>query len=711
MDELFSLVKAQQWEKFMDLIKTSTVDLNIKDANKNYLIQYIILYNNLKVLKEFLYHSGKTIYIDWLDTSGRSILYTPIKYGHMDIVKELIEYDKKLIGVSVHMIKDMFGHYPLHYAVKFGNIAAYKILIEMVPIDIMDNDENSIIHLAIKDGNEVIYKDWVERGGNINARNVSGETGLYIATMEENMDAVKYLLKNDKINVNITTIEHTLTALNTAIDGKNCELIELLLSAKNINVNIPDIMGYTPLHNAIRVNNFKIVALILKHKSSEINFNILDRMGNTPLHYIMNDCIIINNIDVKIFIKNTALNIQNSDGDTIIHKMFERGVFLDYKELLKEKVVDLFIKNIKGIAPFDMIIDEQKDEVIEVVVNGYYVNLPGKEWANKWENDCGKGEMSRDKCLGIIKKKIISGQNSIPVKKLGSCVILKDYENADMTTFMGNIITELCGYIQLSNEHSNILTTATNSFNDNISIAQQFSVLGLMKHYEYSLGVDYYNFHIHWIMDKLIYPSVFNEVINDFRNNENKTLLACPLSLPLIGSGNGHAGVVIVDKNWKTIERFEPHGKNHPNIFDYKPLLLDKMLEFTFKKHFGDYNYLSPRDTQQEVGFQKIEETVNESQYIGDPNGFCVAWCLWYVMQRSTNMHIHPCKLARKLTAKLKEKGKPFREVIRAFSAHIIKLRNKVLDSVGITFNKYLNAEITQEQRDNLVKSIKLELL
>jgi hypothetical protein len=33
------------------------------------------------------------------------------------------------------------------------------------------------------------------------------------------------------------------------------------------------------------------------------------------------------------------------------------------------------------------------------------------------------------------------------------------------------------------------------------------------------------------------------------------------------------------------------------------------------------------------------------------------------------------------------------------------------LDSVGITFNKYLNAEITQEQRDNLVKSIKLELL
>ena len=49
--KLFKYIKMQNWKEFENNLN-NTIDLNIKDEHNNYLIQYIILYNNLDILKK-----------------------------------------------------------------------------------------------------------------------------------------------------------------------------------------------------------------------------------------------------------------------------------------------------------------------------------------------------------------------------------------------------------------------------------------------------------------------------------------------------------------------------------------------------------------------------------------------------------------------------------------------------------------------------------
>src|SRR5579863_5045279 len=125
---LFELLKNDKYDDFKKAIMNLDVhNLNVRDESNNYLITHAIIRNRIDIIQLLL---DKGCRIDILDQEGKSILYLPIKYGYDEIVKLLLKYDDKLIGVRLVDVKDVSFNTPLHYAIYLKNIFALNLLLQ-----------------------------------------------------------------------------------------------------------------------------------------------------------------------------------------------------------------------------------------------------------------------------------------------------------------------------------------------------------------------------------------------------------------------------------------------------------------------------------------------------------------------------------------------------------------------------------------------------
>ena len=171
---IFEYVKKFEWDKFEKSL-SNDIDFNIKDESKNYVIQYIIIYNNVKALKLLLAYDPN---ITWIDIEGKTILFEPIKYNYTDIILLLIDNDKRKIGESIVDIKDKYGNFPIHYALIFQNIDIFNILAKTCKLSGYDRNHNSLLHLIVKNKNiNFMHKKILEKT-NINIQNNDNNCSL-----------------------------------------------------------------------------------------------------------------------------------------------------------------------------------------------------------------------------------------------------------------------------------------------------------------------------------------------------------------------------------------------------------------------------------------------------------------------------------------------------------------------------------------------------
>jgi ankyrin repeat protein len=95
-------------------------------------------------------------------------------------------------------------------------------------------------------------------------------------------DKIKLLLDQEAIDVNLQTSLGE-TALCLAADNHEAgiKVVELLLKRNDININLPDNNGHTPLSRASIERRVTVVKLLLRKK--DINPNTRDNHGCTPL--------------------------------------------------------------------------------------------------------------------------------------------------------------------------------------------------------------------------------------------------------------------------------------------------------------------------------------------------------------------------------------------------------------------------------------------
>jgi ankyrin repeat protein len=688
MSDIFNIIKLKDFNKLTKIIKDDVnINLNIHDNQNNYLIHYILLYEQYELLDIIL---KRNIRLDILDIDGRSILFIPIKMNYIKALDMLLEYNNKSIGISIVDIKDNLGLTALHYSVIFTNYDIFVLLLKYNadPL-ILNNSGINVVHLCLQYNQNKMIMYLVDKI-NLNFLSLNKETILQIALTYQNMELFNILI--DK-NINITNQEdeYGLTVLHQAVINNLSDATEKIIKKNSDIINIQDFYGNTPLMFAFNDNLIDQIKLLYDYKN--LKYNLTNLNGETSLHILLknfNDYINYNKI-VTTLIDNTDLNVQDNFGNTCLHYIVNNKLLDKYSDILETKLLNIFIKNNKNISCYDVIKNDKNK--IQIIINSFYNYLQknkDKLMVN-WEIWCSTEEnmklkkLDTSKCKDYIYDIIIKENRSIPK--------LKDYDNLVLDNgifvntcyYTGSSIDILFGLLFLYNKFKNN--------NLNLLIDYPLTVNKELENYFKSLGInynyklDFCNFEINWSYQKLITPSYFNfELKNKIKNGG---YIVIPLGIET--SFGSHANILFYDIKNKTIERFEPNGANYPKDFNYNHILMDKLLENIFKQFDSKITYVKPHEYLPVIGFQILENIDNNKcKRIGDPNGFCGVWCIWWIYHKMKNIHMPSQKLAENLINNIKYQNINFKTIIRNFSKNITDIRDDFLKSYKLDINDFI---------------------
>ena len=716
MINLFDLIKNEEYDKIIKFLKENpNTEINLQDQYNNYFIEYVLDSNNIKLITFIL---DKDVTLDIIDSNGTSLLYNTIKLNKIEVLKLIIESSKRQIGINILDKKDIRGRTALHYCVIFNNIDAYKIIIDNKGDPYIPNKtgENIFFYcLKYNRNNMILYL--FDRYKNFNIKNSNNENILQSAISYSNYTIIDFLLKNNNINLNNQTKQYGITALHMLTGNKQLKYIKKIVDL-GADITITDYLGNNVLHYAIEEKDDEIIEYYLN--KNLINLNLTNLDGNTPLHlYLITYKDSINSINFKILekiIKNTNLNIQNHNGNTPLHILSLFNLLEKLYEILVKKELNIFIQNYKGKTVYSSF--NNKNRLLELAVNSYYNNLKSEQLIIDWEIKCSLikenklnefdintnlkklDKINNEKdCFDKIKNVIIKENRSIPkIKNINfdfkSGIILND------CFFSGFPIDTLFGILWLKKTNPEISLILDYPLSSNFEINEYYNRMGINFGYK----LDFINSMILWAYQKIFFPQYFDTVITKTLK-EGARVIIIPIGIET--SFGAHTNIIFWDVKKKIVERFEPNGKNPPIGFDYNPKLLDLFLSQKLQKIDNEIKYITPENYLPTVGFQIIENLENERcKKIGDPNGYCTVWCIWYCYQKLINLETPSNILVEQLINNIKLEAKSFKNLIRNFSKNISSYRDKYLENINIDINDWILTNYTDKDLDKLEKLI-----
>lgn len=702
------LIKEKKWDEIYNLLKKdkeNTININIS-YNNIYLIQYVIIYEQIELLELLI---EKECNIDIIDIDQRTLIHYIIKFNNLIILKKLLEYNNIYIGISLLNIQDKDGNTPLHYSIILNNFeTTKKILKYNVNLQIQNKNSYTPFHLAVYQRNIKIIKLFLEKNIinkiDINSRINTGETVLHIATNFENYDICKLLI-NNKINLNLKDYEYEYMALNYAIILNNTKIIKLFLE-NNVNINEQDYYGNTFLHYIILEDNQKLFNLFI---SKKINVNIYNIDNKIPLHIVLEK-----NLDYYIdyLLDESNLNFQNNFGNTILHLLAINDKYKLYRKKLEKKKLDIFIKNKKGLSPYEICND--KEDFIDLACKSFIYLLENKKdiWKFEWETICSKKDLDKTKlfkltkknnCYDVVKDFILKNKISVPVKDKDPLKLNIENICIKYTTFRGLSIDILVGLLYLYKKYNNVCKFISTDFIKNDPIEKYYNKLNFKLS-----KINYLNFQILFLYNNIFYPTYFDSLIKKCLTS-NKRFIIIPLGIEI--SEGSHSNYIIYDLEKKEVERYEPNGSHNPYNFNYNYILLDNLLKKKFMNFDSKIKYFSPIDYLPKISFQLLDSIeTKKNKKIGDPDGFCAAWTVWYVDMRLNNSSYSRNNLVYKIIKKIKKFNYSFKQIIRNYTINITNFRDSILDKANIDINDYINNNFTIKQfniiNDELRKNI-----
>ena len=139
-----------------------------------------------------------------------------------------------------------------------------------------------------------------------------------------------------------------------------------------------------------------------------------------------------------------------------------------------------------------------------------------------------------------------------------------------------------------------------------------------------------------------------------------------------------------------------------------------KLIENKFKQFDPDIQYYPPYKFLPTIGFQILENLeTNKCKKIGDPNGFCGVWCVWWIYQRMlniTNKKLNINNIANEIIKFIKLDNQSFKTIIRNFSKKITEIRDIYFKKYSIDINDWIvanyNFDILNKLEKDIFKSI-----
>lgn len=732
-DNLFELIKSHKHIEFINAINElkfknevdydentnndmDIYDINVRDNAGNYLITYAIILNQPSLVK-FLISKGARV--DVIDNNDRSILFVPIFYSFYELTELLLETNEKTIGVSIVNIRDKKDMIPLHYAIESRNKRIVELLLKYDSNpNLKDIHGYNSLHFAVRSRDIEIVKLIITVIDDINTQTNDGENALHLACSLQLYDISKLLIEsginiNQKDNKEATPIFHTIV-LN------NRELCKLLLD-NGANVNVQDIYGNSPIHYCIMEDHYSIFKLLTDNR--EINYNIWNYLGDLPIHAVFKKNIEDPERYLDVILEGSNVSIQDFYGNTALYYLVKSGLWIKYKHILVTKRLNIFSINNDKKMLIDLV--PKTPDFMNLLVDSYLYRLRKGEavWNLDWENVCSKkySELTDDDKKTLSKKKLDEKEfddtcrnfvltrlnklikkakegkltncydQSFPVRRGTICIEIQEGDRVEFSTFTGTTLDILIGLLHILEKHKTLCCSViTQNYKEHHELSNFYKSNNIIA----DMRTEFMNIEVAWVYHRLFLTEGFYE---QFRKcASSKRFVVIPIGIVL--SSGGHAGYLIYDNKTKEIERFEPHGDTIPKGFDYKPDLLDEILELKIKEIDEEIKYIRPREYLPKVGLQSMDSREKDQGKIGDPDGFCALWSVWYVDMRLTYHHLHRKKLVNLLLSVIKTQNISFKNMIRNYGQHIVNWRDKLFKKVGMNINDWLNDKYTPEQ-------------
>lgn len=173
---------------------------------------------------------------------------------------------------------------PLLAAAYRGHADCVKLLLDHAERNYRDEDGRNAAYLAAEAGHAQVLKE-VLRFSDVeinSAVDSSGLSPLEIALENGNEEAAVALIPYSDINCIVSNGDRP---LNLAAKAMSLKAIRQLFAQREICVNAAGYHGHTVLHNAAMAVHKEMIELILTHP--EIDINTRDNNGNTPFMKLM----------------------------------------------------------------------------------------------------------------------------------------------------------------------------------------------------------------------------------------------------------------------------------------------------------------------------------------------------------------------------------------------------------------------------------------
>ena len=254
------------------------------------------------------------------------------------------------------------------------------------------------IHDAAKSGDLADVQAELDKGVDVNAKNINGWTSLHLAAINGHNEVAELLIFKGA-NVNAQS-EDKKTALHTAAYWGQKEVAELLIG-KGADVNTKHDGGMTLLDFAVIYNQTEIADLLRKYGGGHgtihgavsggdieavgefldagVDVDAKNDRGNTPLYAALLS--MHKEVSELLVAKGADVNIKQENGETILHQVIDArlptGFYpLEIAEWLISNGADLNAEYDHGVTPLFLAVQAWREEAVQLLIdNGADLNI------------------------------------------------------------------------------------------------------------------------------------------------------------------------------------------------------------------------------------------------------------------------------------------------------------------------------------------------
>ncbi len=350
------------------------VDVNKQDSSGQTPLHHAVENQSLRIIKLLLLQGADP---SIQDSRGATPLHIAVKTNQDKAVRLLAE------AGGPFLLTDGRGESPLSLALR-NNPSLVEPLVPPSRIAEEDSQGSRAIHYAAEMGNPESAGVLLDKGADVNARNLEGKTPLDLClAFRESRDHAEtafflirrgarrmpnspweylfQLVPGKKWN---TRFSYGNTAMHLAASRGHLGILKYLLE-QEADPNLRNNPGSTPLHEAVRANELEAVQILID-AGGEVNAT--DYNQNTPLHTALSPGAELA-IAEYLLQEGAEADAKNHYGNTPLHLTIMRNLPVHFAEKLIQAGADVNSRNKTGNTPLFEAVKQNIQPVAQMLIS------------------------------------------------------------------------------------------------------------------------------------------------------------------------------------------------------------------------------------------------------------------------------------------------------------------------------------------------------